>query len=216
MRDPDTLDDISKERFEGTILKSIPRHPPKTIKKELEEKEEATEEEQGAADAGQVQLQKLCGNGNFPEKRKENTQFVVFFQVQIKVEKMEEGEKGEVQGGQEVTLELKKEKTYEEVTKEKPPVAEVKTKSDVEVGRLVMTIDGQQKQLTFGPKDLLTTATMLDGDKVRTLDFLLLCFRPAAFILQINANKVSEFSIYRTFASFEPDPELCLACTGAL
>uniref|UniRef100_A0A3B4G420 Cold shock domain-containing protein n=1 Tax=Pundamilia nyererei TaxID=303518 RepID=A0A3B4G420_9CICH len=140
MRDPDTLDDISKERFEGTILKSIPRHPPKTIKKELEEKEEATEEEQGAADAGQVQ---------------------------IKVEKMEEGEKGEVQGGQEVTLELKKEKTYEEVTKEKPPVAEVKTKSDVEVGRLVMTIDGQQKQLTFGPKDLLTTATMLDGDKVR-------------------------------------------------
>lgn len=59
MRDPDTLDDISKERFEGTILKSIPRHPPKTIKKEHEEKEEAAEEEQGAADAGQVQLQKL-------------------------------------------------------------------------------------------------------------------------------------------------------------
>lgn len=29
-----------------------------------------------------------------------------------------------------------------------------------------MTIDGQQKQLPFGPTDLLTTATMLDGDKV--------------------------------------------------
>lgn len=215
MRDPDTLDDISKERFEGTILKSIPRHPPKTIKKELEEKEEATEEEQGAADAGQVQLQKLCGNCSFPEKRKKNpTQFVVFFQVQIKVEKMEEGEKGEVQGGQEVTLELKKEKTDEEVTKEKPPEAEVKTKPDVEVGRLVMTIDGQQKQLTFGPKDLLTTATMLDGDKVRMLDFLLLCFRPVVFICE--NIEVSVFSIYRTFASFEPDPELCLACTGAL
>lgn len=115
-------------------------------------------------------------SSDFPEKRKENTQFVVFFQVQIKVEKMEEGEKGEVQGGQEITV--KKEKTCEEVTKEKPPEAEVKTKPDVEVGRLVMTIDGQQKQLTFGPKDLLTTATMLDGDKVRMLDFLLLCFRP--------------------------------------
>ncbi|XP_042357606.1 serine/arginine repetitive matrix protein 2-like [Plectropomus leopardus] len=30
-----------------------------------------------------------------------------------------------------------------------------------------MTIDGQQKQLPFGPDDLLTAATMLDGDKVR-------------------------------------------------
>lgn len=174
MRDPDTLDDISKERFEGTILKSIPRHPPNTIKKELKEKQEATEEEQGVADAGQVQLQKLCGNCSFPEKQKENTQFVVFFQVQIKVEKMEEDEKGEVEGGQDVTVELKKDKTDEEVMKEKPPEAEVKTKRDVEVGRLVMTIDGQQKQLTFGPKDLLTTATMLDGDKVRMLDCLLL------------------------------------------
>uniref|UniRef100_A0AAX7SSI3 Cold shock domain-containing protein n=1 Tax=Astatotilapia calliptera TaxID=8154 RepID=A0AAX7SSI3_ASTCA len=157
------IDTVTRKRRAANIKPKVPF----TFKYTKEERELVTQHEQGAADAGQVQLQKLCGNGNFPEKRKENTQFVVFFQVQIKVEKMEEGEKGEVQGGQEVTLELKKEKTYEEVTKEKPPVAEVKTKSDVEVGRLVMTIDGQQKQLTFGPKDLLTTATMLDGDKVR-------------------------------------------------
>lgn len=37
---------------------------------------------------------------------------------------------------------------------------------DQEMGRLVMTVAGVQKQLTFGPNDLLSTATMLDGDKV--------------------------------------------------
>lgn len=35
------------------------------------------------------------------------------------------------------------------------------------MGRLVMTIDRQQKQLHFCPNDLLSTATMFDGDKVR-------------------------------------------------
>lgn len=35
-----------------------------------------------------------------------------------------------------------------------------------ELGRLVMTVDGQQKQLPFGPIDLLSRATMLIGDKV--------------------------------------------------
>lgn len=37
---------------------------------------------------------------------------------------------------------------------------------DSMMGRLVMTVAGVQKQLTFGPNDLLSTATMLDGDKV--------------------------------------------------
>lgn len=34
------------------------------------------------------------------------------------------------------------------------------------LGRLVMTVSGVQKQLPFSPNDLLSTATMLDGDKV--------------------------------------------------
>lgn len=37
---------------------------------------------------------------------------------------------------------------------------------DQAMGRLVMTVAGVQKQLIFGPNDLLSTATMLDGDKV--------------------------------------------------
>ncbi|XP_051936565.1 serine/arginine repetitive matrix protein 1 isoform X1 [Hippocampus zosterae] len=36
-----------------------------------------------------------------------------------------------------------------------------------EAGLLVMTVDGRQKQLPFGPADLLSAATMLTGDKVR-------------------------------------------------
>lgn len=38
-----------------------------------------------------------------------------------------------------------------------------------EAGRLVMTIHGRQKQLPFGPDDLLSAATMLTGDKVSSL-----------------------------------------------
>lgn len=39
MRDPDTLEEISKERFEGTVLKAISRIT--KIKKELPEEQEA-------------------------------------------------------------------------------------------------------------------------------------------------------------------------------
>uniref|UniRef100_A0A8C6P116 Uncharacterized LOC107376715 n=1 Tax=Nothobranchius furzeri TaxID=105023 RepID=A0A8C6P116_NOTFU len=42
-----------------------------------------------------------------------------------------------------------------------------KEPADAERGQLVMTVDGGQKKLNFGPKDLLTMATMLAGDKVR-------------------------------------------------
>lgn len=48
IRDPDTLDDISKERFEGTVLKAISKNPRKEIKKE-------PEEERGGGDFGQVE-----------------------------------------------------------------------------------------------------------------------------------------------------------------
>lgn len=49
LRDPNSLDDISKERFEGTVLKAISKHPRKEIKKEPEEHQEG-----GAAQGGQV------------------------------------------------------------------------------------------------------------------------------------------------------------------
>lgn len=52
-------------------------------------------------------------------------------------------------------------------------------KPEPEMGRLVMTIDGQQKQLSFCPNDLLSTATMFDGDRVRVLaSSVLLCCTP--------------------------------------
>lgn len=87
--------------------------------------------------------------------------------MKIKVEKKDEdeGEAGKPDGeGVKV-----KEEEEEEVKKE--TLAE--TKPDPEMGRLVMTINGQQKQLSFGRCDLLTGATMLDGDKV-----CLHCSRP--------------------------------------
>ncbi|XP_076598707.1 uncharacterized protein LOC143327925 isoform X2 [Chaetodon auriga] len=148
MRDPDTLDDISKERFEGTVLKAISKHTRK-IKKEPEE------ERGGGAEGGQAFLG----------------------QVKIKVEKMDEDEtegaegKPEGDGGKEGKTEMKKED--EEVKKSHcadaggGAAAGGGAKPDPEMGRLVMTVDGQQKQLPFGPSDLLTTGTMFDGDKVR-------------------------------------------------
>ncbi|XP_054874839.1 uncharacterized protein si:dkeyp-121d4.3 isoform X2 [Amphiprion ocellaris] len=123
-RDPDSLDEISKERFEGTVLKAISKAPRKEIKKEPEE----VQVERGGTENGQT-------------------------------ENMEDGVKGAV----EVKVEVKKEDEEAELT----PVAGGGAKPDPEMGRLVMTVEGQQKQLPFGPKDLLSSATMLDGDKVR-------------------------------------------------
>lgn len=51
LRDPNSLDDISKERFEGTVLKAISKHTRKEIKKEPE-----TPQRGGAAQDGQVLL----------------------------------------------------------------------------------------------------------------------------------------------------------------
>lgn len=52
MRDPDSLDDISKERFEGTILRAISKNIKKKIKKEPREEGRGAD---GQTLLGQVQ-----------------------------------------------------------------------------------------------------------------------------------------------------------------
>lgn len=86
---------------------------------------------------------------------------------------MDEDEKQEMKEeptGEEQKMEVKKEEE-EEGTKNRLTENEIavvgKSKPEPEMGRLVMTINGQQKQLPFAIDDLLSTATMLDGDKVR-------------------------------------------------
>lgn len=75
-----------------------------------------------------------------------------------------------------IQIEIKEEKLGNELEdgdqkvtiKEEEEDKKVSTGAEVDqvMGRLVMTVAGVQKQLTFGPNDLLSTATMLDGDKV--------------------------------------------------
>ncbi|XP_034408143.1 microtubule-associated protein 1B isoform X2 [Cyclopterus lumpus] len=132
VRNRDSLDDVSKERFQGTVLKAISKYPRQEIKKEPKE----NKGEQGGAQ---------------------------MLQVKIKVEKMDEDEKEEAEGKPEGE---EREREVEEV-KEDLQASPAAVKPDPEMGRLVMTIDGQQKLLPFGPNDLLSSATMLDGDKVR-------------------------------------------------
>lgn len=79
--------------------------------------------------------------------------------MQIKVEKSDEQPKEEPDVEEK---EVKKEEGEDVQVKSKPPEAG----ADAELGRLVMTIDGEQKQLSFRQRDLLSTATMLIGDKV--------------------------------------------------
>lgn len=84
-------------------------------------------------------------------------------------EKKEEEEKNEEE--EEVKNEEEKEEEKEEDRLEKtnpePPEVADKEQPEPETGQLVMTLCGKQKQLSFSAKDLLTTATMLVGDKVR-------------------------------------------------
>ncbi|KAM9847970.1 uncharacterized protein ACBR49_009236 [Aulostomus maculatus] len=126
-QDPSTLDDISKERFEGTVLRAISKKPSKEIKKELE-----NETKGGSTEGGPT----------------------LFRQMKIKVESQDEEEEGE-------------ERKLDEGTETGEGGARNQAKPTADMGRLVMTINGQQKQLPFGHADLLTGATMLDGDKVR-------------------------------------------------
>lgn len=83
------------------------------------------------------------------------------------MEKTKEDEKEEG-AEEEEQMEIKVEK--EEDDKQLPDAnAGGEAKPEPSMGRLVMTVDGQQKQLSFCPNDLLSTATMFDGDRVRVL-----------------------------------------------
>lgn len=90
-----------------------------------------------------------------------------FPQIKMKVEKMDEAEKEGEEGrhaSEEQKVEIKKE---DEDESQEDPAACGAAKLDPAMGRLVMTIEGHQKQLSFSSSDLLSTATMLHGDKVR-------------------------------------------------
>ena len=80
-----------------------------------------------------------------------------------KAEAKPEGEKPPV-------VEVKKENEEVSVDDKKPDESE-KSK-DADMGRLVMTVAGEQKQLAFRRRDLLCIATMMVGDKVTQLLFL--------------------------------------------
>lgn len=54
MTDPCTLEEVSKERFVGTILKAIPKNPCMAVKKEEPDKGGS-----GASDDGQILLNKV-------------------------------------------------------------------------------------------------------------------------------------------------------------
>ncbi|XP_053292014.1 uncharacterized protein si:dkeyp-121d4.3 isoform X1 [Pleuronectes platessa] len=140
-RHPGSMDAISKERFEGTVLRAISKIPRKEMKKE-----EPTQSAEAAAGGG---------GGSSEDGH------TLLAQVEIKVEKTDEDEKEEAEE------KADGEKGKLEVKKDQPTDIRGGVKPQQEMGRLVMTVDGQQKQLPFSPSDLLSSATMLDGDKVR-------------------------------------------------
>ncbi|XP_062256816.1 uncharacterized protein si:dkeyp-121d4.3 isoform X3 [Platichthys flesus] len=145
IRHPGSMDAISKERFEGTVLRAISKIPRKEMKKEAEDPTQSAETE---AAAGR-------GGGSSEDGH------TLPAQVDIKVEKTDEDEKEEAEE------KADGEKGKVEVKKDQPTDIRGGVKPQREMGRLVMTVDGQQKQLPFSPSDLLSSATMLDGDKVR-------------------------------------------------
>lgn len=155
MRNPDTLDEISKERFEGTVLKAISRN--------MKIKQEPTE----APNNGQMPVTQVEEDIPFCPEHFHYFNKVCLSQVKIKVEKTKEDEKEE--GAEEAErMKIKVEK--EEDDKPLPDAnGGREAKAEPSMGRLVMTVDGQQKQLSFCPNDLLSTATMFDGDRVRLL-----------------------------------------------
>lgn len=106
--------------------------------------------------------------------------------MKIKEEKEDKEEGMKVQEGEDLQeIKIKQEVMEEEVIEEeekknveedkedggveetKAPEPANKGQAEPEMGRLVMTIGSEQKMLSFTAKDLLTTATMLVGDKVR-------------------------------------------------
>ncbi|XP_034055787.1 serine/arginine repetitive matrix protein 2 [Gymnodraco acuticeps] len=137
-RKMDTMLDISRERFQGTVLKALSKDPRKDIKSALVKvKEEKLDEEE------------LKKEEEEPKKEEEPKE------EEEEPKKEEEPEKEDEEGKQD----LKKE---EEVMK-----SEAVQQGGALIGRLVTTIKDEQKHLPFGPEDMISTATMLDGDKVR-------------------------------------------------
>nr|XP_033933136.1 serine/arginine repetitive matrix protein 2 [Pseudochaenichthys georgianus] len=139
-RKMDTMLDISRERFQGTVLKALSKDPRKDIKSALscflqvKVKEEKLDEEELKKEPKEEEEEPME-----EEEPKEE----------------EEPEKEDEEGKQD----LKKE---EEVMK-----SEAVQQGGALIGRLVTTIKDEQKHLPFGPEDMISTATMLDGDKVR-------------------------------------------------
>ncbi|XP_010768299.1 trichohyalin-like, partial [Notothenia coriiceps] len=130
-RKMDTMLDISRERFQGTVLKALSKDPRKDVKSALVKvKEEKLDEEE--------------------LKKKEEE-----LKEEEEPKKEEEPEKEDEEGKQDLMKE-------EEVMK-----SEAVQQGGALIGRLVTTIKGEQKHLPFGPEDMISTATMLDGDKVR-------------------------------------------------
>ncbi|KAM8852641.1 uncharacterized protein znf318 [Synchiropus picturatus] len=118
---PDSKDDVSKDWFEGTVLRVLTKTAAKNIKKEAE-----------------AQLLPL------PKEKEEGSKS----DTALKTEDMDEDdEKKDV--------------------KVKTEQLEVKEENDEEAGLLVTTIGGDQKQLPFGHNDLMSSATMMVGDKVK-------------------------------------------------
>ncbi|CAL9683581.1 unnamed protein product [Knipowitschia caucasica] len=143
MRGVDPDESISKDRFNGTVLKVI-RDAPKEVKTEPEEPGTEPKPEPEPAQNGEPKT---------PE-------------VKVKVEKEdpEESKEAPKEEPKEELIDKPKDETKAEEVKQD------KEKKDVigpETGLLVMTVDGQMKNLTFTRSDLLTRATMLVGDKVR-------------------------------------------------
>lgn len=153
LRDPNSLDNISRERFEGTVLRAISKRPRKDIK-EPEEPQRG-----GVAPDGQVLLRQMEKPNRKVNGINKNNFSTTYLQVKIKEEKTDDEAEAKPEERAARSVNVKE----EEVMVKKEFVGAV----GAEMGRLVMTIDGQQKQLSFSPKDLLSTATMLDGDKVR-------------------------------------------------
>ncbi|XP_072309580.1 uncharacterized protein [Eucyclogobius newberryi] len=137
MRGPDPDESISKDRFDGTVLIAICKHPPVELKEEPDEPKD-------------------------PDSKPGQNGATKPSEVKIKVEK-EESMELPIEVPKNEDKDRKDEKKAAEVKEEK--TEDVKLKPDA--GLLVMTLNGKQKKLSFERSDLLTRATMMVGDKVR-------------------------------------------------
>ncbi|KAJ3610490.1 hypothetical protein NHX12_022582, partial [Muraenolepis orangiensis] len=140
MSDPKSFDDLSKERFQGTVLKIVSRMPQiYQIRKD------------------DVQVK--------PEEKQNNIKKEKMDEDQDKKVVVKEVVEGKLQvGADSATVEVKQEQEDRPADCQS---ADGKEKDGPDRGRLVMTIAGEQKILHFDPSDVITGATMMVGDKVR-------------------------------------------------